>query len=71
LWRHVERSITPDPWFLGSKFSALDIYVTVMNHWRPNASWFATQCPKLSAIAEAGRGLSALQKVWSRNRMLD
>lgn len=70
LWHHVEQSIKPDPWFLGQRFSALDIYVTVMNHWRPNPDWFAENTPKLDAIAKAGRDLQPLQKVWTRNKII-
>jgi len=70
LWRHAEENGASAPWFLGQTFSALDIYVTVMNHWRPNADWFAANCPKLSAIASSGRALPALRKVWTKNKML-
>lgn len=51
LWRQVEREIDPRPWFLGERFSALDIYVGAMVHWRPRQAWFAAECPKLSAVA--------------------
>jgi len=39
------------PWFLGRSFSALDLYVAVMCHWRPGQRWFQQHCPTLSAIA--------------------
>jgi GST-like protein len=39
------------PWFLGKTFSALDLYVAVMCHWRPGQAWFQQYCPKLYAIA--------------------
>ena len=37
------------PWFLGERFSALDIYTCVMSRWRPGREWFADQ------HTEAGR----------------
>ena len=40
------------PWFLGKSFSALDLYVAVMCHWRPGRAWFRQHCPRLYAIAE-------------------
>ena len=36
LWGQAEAT-AGDPWFLGERFSALDIYVAVMTRWRPRA----------------------------------
>ena len=38
LWRQVETAAKA-PWFLGERFSALDIYVSVMTRWRPSAAF--------------------------------
>ena len=56
-----------EPWFLGSRFSALDIYVAVMSRWRPGRAWFAEHAPRLSAIATNAEGLDRLAAVWRRN----
>jgi GST-like protein len=56
-----------DPWFLGDHFSALDIYIAVLNHWRPRSPWFAANTPRLHRIAMKTGGIPALQPVWSRN----
>src|SRR5690242_12745459 len=66
-WRMVEASIAPEPWFLGRRFSALDVYVKVMSHWRPRRDWFAANCPKLMSIALAVDKEPRLAKVWQRN----
>jgi len=66
-WRIVEANIAPEPWFLGRRFSALDVYVKVMTHWRPRRDWFAANCPKLMSIALAGDKEPRLAKVWRRN----
>jgi GST-like protein len=55
------------PWFLGSRFSALDIYVAVMTRWRPGRAWFAEHAPRLLAIATRAEGLDRLAAVWRRN----
>src|SRR5215475_3219279 len=34
LWKQVD-SHAAGPWFLGDRFSALDIYIGVMTRWRP------------------------------------
>jgi GST-like protein len=60
LWRQVERSIEPRPWFLGVRFSALDLYVATMVHWRPRQDWFRRECPKLFAIAGSVEALPPL-----------
>ncbi len=67
LWRQVEDAIAPDPWVLGRRMSALDLYVGAMVHWRPRAAWFAAHCPKLSAVAAGVTAQPKLLTVWSRN----
>lgn len=52
LWRQVEQAAV-GPWFLGERFSILDIYLAVMTHWRPRRAWFASHTPRLHAIAVA------------------
>jgi GST-like protein len=55
------------PWFLGERFSALDIYVAVMTRWRPRRQWFAENAPQLHSIATRADAVPQLQSVWSRN----
>jgi len=66
LWRIVEDHAAA-PWFLGERFSALDIYVCAMTRWRPQRLWFAANTPKLAAIALAADDLPKLAPVWRRN----
>ncbi len=67
-WRIVESNIAPRPWFLGERFSALDVYVRNMTWWRPRRAWFAEHCPKLMSIALAADAVPRLAGVWQRNR---
>jgi GST-like protein len=55
------------PWFLGERFSALDIYVAVMTRWRPRRQWFAENTSRLYSIATRADAIPQLQAVWSRN----
>jgi GST-like protein len=55
------------PWFLGERFSALDIYIAVMTRWRPGRKWFAESAPRLYSIATRADVIPQLQAVWSRN----
>lgn len=67
MWRQIEVAVVGTPWFLGPQFSSLDIYVSVMSHWRPRRAWFAANCPKVAAVARAGDEIAALQGVWARH----
>jgi GST-like protein len=66
LWRQVE-GVAGAPWFLGERFSALDIYVDVMTRWRPKRGWFESETPKLFAIARKADQRPELQETWRRN----
>jgi GST-like protein len=66
-WRIAEDALSPRPWFLGERFSALDLYVSVMSRWRPRRAWFAEHCPKLHAIALRVDGDLRVAGVWARN----
>jgi GST-like protein len=67
LWRHFAAQNACKPWVLGAGFSALDLYVAVMNLWRPGPDWFKKECPALSDIADRVARLDALGVVWARN----
>jgi GST-like protein len=66
LWRMVEQDAQA-PWFLGERFSALDIYLCAMTRWRPNRPWFSKNAPKLVATADRCNDLPKLKPVWLRN----
>ena len=55
------------PWFLGSRFSALDIYVCTITHWRPRRPWFDSNASNLAAIADGTKAVPRLAQVWARN----
>jgi GST-like protein len=67
-WQVVEAAIEPRPFFLGTQFSVLDIYVSVMTRWRPRRSWFAPHCPKLHAVAVTTDNEPRLAGIWARNQ---
>jgi GST-like protein len=63
LWRYFAAQNPCRPWVLGETFSALDLYVAVMNLWRPGPAWFKKECPTLADIAE--RWQSSMRSAWS------
>lgn len=55
------------PWFLGERFSAIDLYIGVLSHWEPRRAWHEANAPKFLAIARAAQNLPRLADVWARN----
>lgn len=66
LWQQLEDEAGA-PWFLGPRFSALDIYLPVMTRWRPGRDWFAKERPRLAAIVAAAEAHPALAEVLASN----
>ncbi|TAJ36596.1 MAG: glutathione S-transferase [Reyranella sp.] len=66
LWRQIDGE-AGKPWFLGERFSALDIYLDVMTRWRPKRGWFEGETPRLFAIAHRTDQAPQLASVWARN----
>ncbi len=66
LWRQLEGAAA-GPWFLGERFSALDLFIAVMTHWGPKRPWFEQETPRLFAIARRADALPELAETWRRN----
>lgn len=66
LWGVVEAAAGA-PWFLGERFSALDVYMATMTHWRPGRKWFDEHAPALAAIARRAGADERFLAVWKRN----
>jgi GST-like protein len=66
LWKQVEEAAQA-PWFLGERFSCIDLYVASMTNWRPGRKWFVANTPNLLAIAERAAALPKLREVLDRN----
>ena len=66
LWKQVEAAAA-EPWFLGARMSAIDLYFAAMTRWRPGRKWFAANAPKVLAIAERAAALPEIAPVMRRN----
>ena len=66
LWKQIDGAAGA-PFFLGERFSALDIYVAVMTRWRPKRGWFESETRRLFAIARRTDQTPELAAVWKRN----
>ena len=65
-WKQVEAAAQA-PWFLGERFSILDVYLCIMTQWRPPRGWFAQHAQKLFAIAQAVDADPRLRPLWAAN----
>ncbi|WP_084399294.1 glutathione S-transferase family protein [Henriciella aquimarina] len=59
-------SAAEGPWFLGERYSALDIYVAVITRWTPRRAWHLENSPALTKIAEAVERLPVLSDLVAR-----
>jgi GST-like protein len=66
LWKQLEAEAR-GPWFLGDRFSALDLYIAAMTRWRPGVLWFAKNTPKVVEIAKRATALPAVAPVMAKN----
>jgi GST-like protein len=66
MWGQVEAAAGA-PWFLGERFSALDLYLASMTRWRPGVLWFTKHTPKLIGIARKAAALQSVAAVLARN----
>lgn len=68
LLRFLDAEVAGAPWFLGARFSALDLYFPVLRLWRPGAAWWREHAPKLNAIADRCERLPPVARAFARNR---
>jgi len=55
------------PWFLGEHMTALDLYIGMMNRWKPRTVWYAENCPNLTTIARRVEAKPQLAPVFARH----
>jgi GST-like protein len=68
LLRFLDAEVAGAPWFLGKRFSALDLYFPVLRMWRPGKDWWRKHAPRLNAIAERCEKLPPVARAFARNR---
>jgi GST-like protein len=54
-------------YLLGSRMTALDIYMAMMSRWDPGRDWFDIHCPNLRSAVEATEAHPVIARVWARN----
>lgn len=66
LWRQFDAEIGA-PHVLGTRLSALDIYVAAMVNWWPGRAWFDAHAPRIVSAADAALAHPAIAAVMARN----
>ncbi|BFL64992.1 Glutathione S-transferase [Roseomonas mucosa] len=67
IWLLVEREARPDPFILGSRFSAADIYLSVLTRWMGGKDWIPAHCPRLEALTRAVAARPGAGPVWRKH----
>ncbi len=66
MWGWIEAEAKA-PWFLGDRFSAIDLYIAAMTRWRPGVLWFAKHTPRCVAIAKRASELAPVAPIIAKN----
>jgi GST-like protein len=54
IWGLVDAALSPAPFALGDRLTALDVQIAVMSRWSNGpASWVDARCPKVAAVTHA------------------
>lgn len=67
-WLHVEAAADPKgPWFLGSRFSMIDLYLAVMSCWGQIDNWRSKQLPRVERLRRAVSDRPGCAAIWRRH----
>jgi GST-like protein len=67
IWRLIEREAAPAPFVLGARFSAADLYLSVLSRWMGNEAWMPANCPRVEGLARAVAARPAAGGAWRRH----
>ncbi len=63
------RGAGSEPFLLGPRFSAADIYIAVLSRWMGGRAWVPVHCPKIEAPAQAVAVRKAIAPLWVRHKL--
>lgn len=71
IWKtrllHLESASRPAPWFLGERFSVVDLYLAVVSQWAQIDDWRREHLPGLGAIAAAVAERPRCRPIWQHH----
>lgn len=65
LWGLVEEHLAPEPYALGARFSALDVYIANLSRWIVGNDWLDAHCPRLQRLAGMVAARPAIAPIWA------
>lgn len=68
-WDILAKGLGKGPWFLGKKFSALDLYVAMMATWMEDQAGFRKKHPRIRALTDAVKARRKIAPLWAANGM--
>jgi len=69
-WDMAVDAISDGPFFLGQRFSAVDICLLMIAQWHFDPETLLKRHPKLVTLCDAVRGRAAMKEVWDLNFVL-
>lgn len=68
-WDILAKGQGKGPWYLGKKFSALDLYVAMMATWMEDQAGFRKKHPRIRALTDAVKARRKIAPLWAANGM--
>jgi GST-like protein len=66
-WAMLEQALKPAPYLVGSEMTALDVYASMLSHWRPGRDWVDEHCRQVAAALALAEQDPIVARVWARN----
>jgi len=64
----LDDALSPGPYLLGERFSAVDIYLWMLAKWHPNTARLFADNPRVAKLVELVEARPSVAKVWAENR---
>jgi glutathione S-transferase len=66
FWTMIEEGLTPGPFALGERFSALDLYLSVLARWSVR-DWVIEQCPRIAGMVRHTVARPKVAPIWQHH----
>jgi GST-like protein len=67
FWVILEYNLSPSPYALGARMTALDLYLAMVSRWSPGRQWITENCPKITASVVLTERHPIVTSVWEKN----
>jgi GST-like protein len=67
FWTILENNLSPAPYVLGPRMTALDLYLAMVSKWSPGRAWIVENCPKIISAVTLTEQHPTVAQVWEKN----